>query len=105
MLCSDSPGPLAAAFMLCSDSSFTSLWFLPAEWYYQHNLQPLSFRKQEDNAAAEPVVYTPLHGVGLPWVQQVCCIRFSYCATAGCSQTKPCAQIIFNASQTAQLSC
>eukprot|EP00891_Asterochloris_glomerata_P002840 jgi/Astpho2/2840/Aster-x1101 len=41
-----------------------------AQWYYQHNAQPLSFRKKEDNAAAEPVVYTPLHGVGLPWVQQ-----------------------------------
>ncbi len=71
MLCSGSPGPLAAIVMLCSNGSFTSFSFLPAEWYYQHNSQPLSFRKKEDNAAAEPVVYTPLHGVGLPWVQQV----------------------------------
>ena len=71
MLCSGSPRPSVTILMLLSDGSLTSLWSPAAEWYYQHNLQPLSFRKKEENAAAEPVVYTPLHGVGLSWVQQV----------------------------------
>ena len=85
MLCSGSPGPLATTLTLSSDGSLTSLCFLPAEWYYEHNLKPLTFRKKEENAAAEAVVYTPLHGVGLPWVQQVSYKKMTYCATAGCS--------------------
>lgn len=38
--------------------------------YYYALQQDLSFRTQEDNSSAAPVVYTPLHGVGLPWVQK-----------------------------------
>ena len=39
--------------------------------YYYALQQDLSFRTQEDNSSAATVVYTPLHGVGLPWVQKV----------------------------------
>ena len=39
--------------------------------YYDALLQDLSFRSRQDNSKAAPVVYTPLHGVGLPWVQKV----------------------------------
>ena len=46
--------------------------------YYYALQQDLSFRTQQDNSSAAPVVYTPLHGVGLPWVQKV--VHFSFVA-------------------------
>ena len=39
--------------------------------YYYSLQQELSFRSRQDNPKAAPVVYTPLHGVGLPWLQKV----------------------------------
>ena len=39
--------------------------------YYYALQQELSFRPRQDNPKATPVVYTPLHGVGLPWLQKV----------------------------------
>lgn len=39
--------------------------------YYYSLQQELSFRPRQDNPKAAPVVYTPLHGVGLPWLQKV----------------------------------
>lgn len=39
--------------------------------YYYALQQELSFRPRQDNPKASPVVYTPLHGVGLPWLQKV----------------------------------
>lgn len=39
--------------------------------YYYSLQQELSFRPRQDNPKASPVVYTPLHGVGLPWLQKV----------------------------------
>ena len=65
----------------------TELWDLPADAisskmvtdplhevtqrYYYALQQDLSFRPRQENSKAAPVVYTPLHGVGLPWVQKV----------------------------------
>ncbi len=67
----------------------TELWDLPSDVtsselvkdplhlvtqrYYYALQQDLSFRPRQDNPKAAPVVYTPLHGVGLPWVQKVFC--------------------------------
>ena len=67
----------------------TELWDLPSDvtsselvkdplhmvtqHYYYALQQELSFRPRQDNPKAAPVVYTPLHGVGLPWVQKVSC--------------------------------
>ncbi|KAA6429978.1 MAG: phosphoglucomutase 2 [Trebouxia sp. A1-2] len=64
----------------------TELWDLPSDVtsselvkdplhmvtqrYYYALQQDLSFRPRQDNCKAAPVVYTPLHGVGLPWVQK-----------------------------------
>lgn len=42
--------------------------------YYYALQQDLAFRPRQDNPQAAPVVYTPLHGVGLPWVQKVCLV-------------------------------
>ena len=44
--------------------------------YYYSLQQELSFRPRQDNPKAAPVVYTPLHGVGLPWLQKVPCHPF-----------------------------
>lgn len=44
--------------------------------YYYSLQQELSFRPRQDNPKAAPVVYTPLHGVGLPWLQKVPWHRF-----------------------------
>ena len=41
--------------------------------YYYSLQQELSFRPRQENPKAGPVVYTPLHGVGLPWLQKVPC--------------------------------
>lgn len=65
----------------------SKLWDLPADTgssplirdplqvvvqrYYYALQQDLAFRPRQDNPAAQPVVYTPLHGVGWPWVQKV----------------------------------
>ena len=43
--------------------------------YYYALQQDLAFRPRQDNPKASPVVYTPLHGVGLPWVQKVCMLH------------------------------
>ncbi|DBA82022.1 TPA: hypothetical protein ACH3X1_007720 [Trebouxia sp. C0004] len=67
-------------------NSQTELWDLPSDVtsselvkdplhmvtqrYYYALQQDLSFRPRQDNPKAAPVVYTPLHGVGLPWVQK-----------------------------------
>ena len=44
--------------------------------YYYALQQELSFRPRQDNPKAPPVVYTPLHGVGLPWLQKVFLLPF-----------------------------
>lgn len=41
--------------------------------YYYSLQQELSFRPRQENPKAAPIVYTPLHGVGLPWLQKVPC--------------------------------
>ena len=60
--------------------------------YYYSLQQELSFRPRQDNPKAAPVVYTPLHGVGLPWLQKVprhpflhqACIYVNCCALTCC---------------------
>lgn len=39
--------------------------------YYSRLAAALHYRPKAANAAAPPMVYTALHGVGTPWVQQV----------------------------------
>jgi hypothetical protein len=39
--------------------------------YYANLAANLCFNGADRNASAAPVVYTPLHGVGLPWVEKV----------------------------------
>lgn len=43
---------------------------LVAEQYYSSLSQHLRFRSLKANAAAPPVAYTALHGVGTPWLQR-----------------------------------
>ena len=59
--------------------------------YYYALQQDLAFRPRQDNPRASPVVYTPLHGVGLPWVQKVCMVL-------PCSSSllfKPCTLLLY----------
>ena len=59
--------------------------------YYYSLQQELSFRPRQDNPKAAPVVYTPLHGVGLPWLQKVPCHPFlrQACRLLLCSHLLP----------------
>jgi phosphomannomutase len=41
-----------------------------AERYYEQLVQTLRYRDPAANAAAPPLVYTALHGVGTPWVRR-----------------------------------
>lgn len=53
----------------CSELVKDPLHMVTQRYYYALQ-QDLSFRPRQDNPKAAPVVYTPLHGVGLPWVQK-----------------------------------
>lgn len=70
-----------AADALCNPLVTDPLHMVTQRYYYALQ-QDLSFRPRQDNPKAAPVVYTPLHGVGLPWVQKVpglvCLITWSH---------------------------
>lgn len=65
---------------------------LVTQRYYYSLQQDLSFRPRQENPKAVPVVYTPLHGVGLPWLQKVPVHPFLACGLSPMSLALPTAE-------------